>query len=93
MKRFIDPSARPAMTGRYREGQTRDAHTRLPNPELWREQELTPEQKAALESWSKRPLPPLPQETPGCGYCTARPLRLDECVHCGAEVVFIPEGE
>jgi hypothetical protein len=51
MKRFIDPSARPAMTGRYRQAEAQPA----------REQELTPEQKAALESWSKRPLPPLPK--------------------------------
>lgn len=83
MKRFIDPNARPAMSGRYREGQTRDAHTRLPNPELWREQELTPEQKAALESWTQ-----LHPQRPVYDRAETLSLRSD-----GPEVVFIPEGE
>jgi hypothetical protein len=53
MQRFIDPNARPAMSGRYRQGQTPETRTTLPNPAVWAEQELTPEQKAALESYNK----------------------------------------
>lgn len=68
MKRFIDPNARPVMTGRYRQAEATPA----------RERELTPEQKAALESWSKARQPRESYD----GWLK----RLES-----PEVVFIPE--